>query len=63
MYKRAKTLIKRNHKAKKLGATAKNKRENKGTTAQFPLEGDIPALRYGMKVDPASILVPQELLK
>jgi hypothetical protein len=62
MYKRAKTMIKRNHKAVKMGATSKRKRENKGTTAQFPLEGDLPALRYGMKVDPASIIVPAELL-
>lgn len=62
MYKRAKTLIKRHHKAKKMGATSKHKRENKGTTAHFPLEGDIPALRYGQKVDPASILVPAQLL-
>jgi hypothetical protein len=62
MYKRAKTMIKRRHKAKKMGATSKNKRENKGTTARFPLEGELPALRRGMKVDAASIVVPQELL-
>ncbi len=63
MYKRAKTMIKRNHKAKKMGAKSKHRRENKGTTAQFPLEGDIPALRFGQIVDAASIVVPEQLLK
>ncbi len=55
--------IKRAAKAKKMGARAKHRRENKGTTASFPLEGDLPALRFGVPVDPATIVVPADLLK
>jgi hypothetical protein len=59
----AKTKKRRNLIRRKLGATSKHKRENLGTTPSFPLEGPLPALRYGFKVDPASIEVPAKLLK
>ena len=58
-----KTKVQRNCKLRKFGNTSKRARENKGTTASFPLEGPIPALRYGMPVDPNSIVVPAQLLK
>jgi len=57
-----KTKVQRRCKAKKFGKKSKATRENKGTTASFPLEGAIPALRYGRPVDPASIVVPASLL-
>ena len=58
-----KTKVQRNCKARKFGATSKKEKENRGTTASFPLEGPIPALRYGRPVDAKSIIVPAELLK
>jgi hypothetical protein len=61
--RRGKTEKLRNAKLRKFGAKSKKSRENNGTTASFPLEGPIPALRYGRPVDPASIVVPTELLK
>lgn len=57
------TTIQRHHKAKKLGAKGKRLRENKGTTASFPLEGPIPSLRFGRAIDADKIIVPAELLK
>ena len=58
-----KTKVQRNCKLRKFGATSKKEKEKKGTTASFPLEGPLPALRFGRLVDPASILVPADLLK
>lgn len=58
-----KTRIRRAHKRKKLGAKGKALRENKGTTASFPLEGPIPSLRFGRHVEADSINVPEHLLK
>jgi hypothetical protein len=57
------TRIKRHHKSKKLGAKNKRLRENKGTTASFPLEGPIPSLRFGRPIDAEKIIVPADLLK
>lgn len=53
----------RQAKARKHGRNSKKEREIQGTTTSFPAEGPIPALRYGRPVDPASILVPEKLLK
>jgi hypothetical protein len=58
-----KTKKMRNAKLRKFGAASKRERQNKGTTASFPLEGPVPALRFGRPVPPESILVPTELLK
>ncbi|NCN40045.1 hypothetical protein GW916_02220 [bacterium] len=60
---RKKTEIRRTHKRKKLGAKGKRLRENQGTTASFPLEGPVPALRFGRPCEADSILVPETLLK
>ena len=60
-YGKTKTL--RYAKARKFGARTKIARENKGTTARFPLTGPIPALCRGVVVKPESIVVPAELLK
>ncbi len=57
-----KTTIRRAHKRKKMGARAKHLRENRGTTASFPLEGPIPSLRFGCPVAAESISVPEKLL-
>jgi len=54
-----KTKTQRLCKAKKFGKRSKVARENKGTTASFPLEGALPSLRYARPVDPASIVVPR----
>lgn len=53
-----KTKAHRDLKKAKLGATNKRIKENKGTTASFPLEGPIPSLRAGRKIAPEKILVP-----
>lgn len=58
-----KTKTQRRCKLNKFGKKSKALRENKGTTASFPLEGPIPALRYGRPVDPASIVINPQLLK
>ena len=50
-----KTQRHRKIKRKTLGGKAKRNRDNKGTTASIPLEGPLPALRYGQKVKPESI--------
>ena len=57
------TKIKRHHKSKKSGTHGKRLRENQGTTASFPLEGPLPALRYGRPIDAEKIIVPADLLK
>lgn|GEM_PF-3935456 len=54
-----KTRTIRAHKAKRLGASSKRKRENRGTTCQFPLTGEIPSTRYGMAVHPDKIVLPK----
>lgn len=54
-----KTKTQRDCKARKFGARSKAHKENKGTTASFPLTGPIPSLRFGRPVDPASIVVVQ----
>jgi hypothetical protein len=48
-------------KEKKLGASGKRARENKGTTASLPLEGALPSLRYGRPVKAESIVTPDSL--
>jgi hypothetical protein len=53
-----KTRTHRALKAKKLGAKTKHFKENKGTTAAFPLTGAIPSLRGGRPVEPSTIIVP-----
>jgi hypothetical protein len=58
-----KTKKMRNAKLRKFGANSKRERQNKGTTASFPLEGPIPALRFGRPVAAESIVVPADLLK
>lgn len=57
----AKTKKHRHMKEKKLGASGKRARENKGTTASFPLEGALPSLRYGRPVKAESIVTPDSL--
>jgi hypothetical protein len=57
-----KTKVQRRCKLNKFGKKSKASRENNGTTASFPVEGPIPALRYGRPVDAASIIVPAKLL-
>ena len=56
--RRGKTQKHRALKTKKLGAKAKNARENHGTTPAFPLTGAIPSLRAGKPVKASSILAP-----
>jgi len=50
-----KTQRHRKLKRKKSGAKDKRKRDSKGTTALIPLEGPLPAIRYGVEVKPESI--------
>jgi hypothetical protein len=57
-----KTKVMRQAKLRNFGVNSKRERENKGTTASFPLEGPIPSLRYGRPVDAAKIVVPASLL-
>ena len=56
--RRAITLKHRALKTKKLGAKSKSARENKGTTAAFPLSGPIPSVKRGLKVEAATIDMP-----
>lgn len=56
--RRAITLKHRALKTKKLGAKSKSARENKGTTAAFPLSGPIPSVHRGLNVDAACIDMP-----
>jgi hypothetical protein len=51
------TSIKRKRKQKTRGAGEKRARENKGTTAQVPLSGPLPAMKYGRIVAADSIKV------
>lgn len=53
-----KTKAHRDLKKAKLGANNKRIKENKGTTASFPLEGPIPSLRAGRKIAADKIVVP-----
>lgn len=51
------TRIRRRNKTRRAARRTKNLRETNGTTASFPLTGPIPALRYGVPCDPASIVI------
>jgi len=53
-----KTRSNRAAKAAKAGRKNKRRKENRGTTASFPLEGKIPSLRAGQAIAPEKILVP-----
>lgn len=59
----AKTKKHRQKKAAKLGNSSKRARENKGTTASFPLTGALPSLRYGVAVKADDIVVATAKLK
>lgn len=56
---RKKSEIHRALKKKKMGASGKSFRENKGTTSSLPLTGaPLPSLRYGRPIKAELIKVP-----